>query len=104
MTDHLSGIKNHLDKNMKIVEELFESRKTLRKSDKELILSVLRSARQDIGSNAEFIANSFNEQMDKTVTKAKRKIEFFMQHQMNGNVRIGMEFLRWNYLVNIISF
>jgi len=79
-TDHLSGIKHHLDKNIKIVEELFESRKTLRKFDKELILSVLRSARQDIGSNAEFIINSFNEQMDKIVTEAKGEVESFMQH------------------------
>lgn len=64
------------------MEELFESRKTLRKSDKDMIMAALYSARQNIGSNAEFIVDSFNEQMDKTVTEAKGKIESFMQHQV----------------------
>lgn len=82
-TDHLSGIKNSLDDSIKAVEELFENRKTLRKSDKELIMSALRSARQDIDSNAEFIVDSFNEQMDKTVTEAKGEIESFMQQQVH---------------------
>lgn len=81
-TDHLSGIKDNLDKNIKIIEELFESRKTLKKSDKEMILSAFYSVKQNIGSNAEFIVDSFNEQMDKTVTEAKGEIESFMQHQV----------------------
>ena len=81
-TDHLSDIKSNLDKNIKVVEEILETRKTLRKSDKELILSALRSARMDVDSNAEFIVDSFNEQMDKTVTEAKGEIESFMQQQV----------------------
>lgn len=81
-SDHLSGIKNNLDKNIKTVEEVLETRKTLRKSDKKAILSVLYSARQNVGSNANFIIDSFNEQMDKTVTEAKGEIEAFVQHQV----------------------
>lgn len=82
-SDHLSGIKNNLDENIKAVEEILETRKTLRKSDREAILSALYSARQDIGSNTNFVVDSFNEQMDKTVTEAKGEIESFMQQQVH---------------------
>lgn len=81
-SDHLSGIKDNLDENIKTVKEILETRKTLRKSDREAILSAFYSARQNIDSNANFIVNSFNEQMDKTVTEAKGEIESFMQHQV----------------------
>lgn len=81
-SDHLSGIKNNLDENIKTVEEILETRKTLRKSDKEAILSALYSAKQNVDSNANFVVDSFNEQMDKTVTEAKGEIESFMQHQV----------------------
>ena len=86
-SDHLSGIKDNLDENIKAVEEILETRKTLRKSDREAILSALYSARQNIGSNANFVVDSFNEQMDKTVTEAKGEIESFMQHQIRSAAR-----------------
>ncbi len=40
--------------------------------------------KSDIGSNIEFIADQFNEQMDKTVMEAKGEIESFCQNKINS--------------------
>ena len=65
------------------VAELFSSKKTLTKADKENILKKLNMLNSDIGSNIGFIADRFNEQMDKTVMEAKGEIESFCQNKIN---------------------
>lgn len=66
------------------ISELFSSKKTLTKADKEKILSKLNSLSYDISSNIGFIADQFNEQMDKTVMEAKGEIESFCQNKINA--------------------
>ena len=66
------------------VVELFSSKKTLTKADKENILEKLNMLNYDIGSNIGFIADQFNEQMDKTVMEAKGEIESFCQNKINA--------------------
>lgn len=66
------------------VAELFSSKKTLTKADKENILKKLNMLNSDIGSNIGFIADRFNEQMDKTVMEAKGEIESFCQNKINA--------------------
>jgi len=66
------------------VAELFSSKKALTKTDKENILKKLNMLKSDIGSNIEFIADQFNEQMDKTVMEAKGEIESFCQNKINS--------------------
>lgn len=65
------------------VAELFSSKKTLTKADKEIILKKLNMLNSDIGSNIGFIVDQFNEQMDKTVMEAKGEIESFCQNKIN---------------------
>ena len=38
----------------------------------------------DIGCNMDFIADQFNEQMDKTIMEAKGEIESFCQNKINS--------------------
>lgn len=38
----------------------------------------------DIGCNAEYVLDSFGEQMEKTVKEARGEIEAFMQSKMNS--------------------
>nr|DAZ57115.1 MAG TPA: hypothetical protein [Caudoviricetes sp.] len=57
---------------------------TLTKADKENILKKLNMLNSDIGCNMDFIADSFNEQMDKTVMEAKGEIESFCQNKINA--------------------
>lgn len=66
------------------VAELFSSKKTLTKADKENILKKLNMLDSDIGSNIGFIVDQFNEQMDKTVMEAKGEIESFCQNKINA--------------------
>lgn len=68
---------------IKDVMELFSQKKALTKADKDAILNKLHHLNMDIGCNMDFIADQFNEQMDKTVMEAKGEIESFMQNKVN---------------------
>lgn len=69
---------------MQEVRELFNQKKNLTKKDREQVLSKLNSLSMDIGSNIDFIAEQFNEQIDKTVMEAKGEIEAFCQNKVNS--------------------
>lgn len=81
-SSQLSGVQNDLKAAIKEVKDILENRKTLRKSDKETILNALYKAQANVGCNAEYVLDSFNEQMDKTMTEAKGEIESFIQNQV----------------------
>lgn len=66
------------------VADLFDKKKTLTKADKQEILKKLSKLSMDIGCNMDFIADQFNEQMDKTVMEAKGEIESFCQNKINS--------------------
>lgn len=69
---------------IKEVAELFNQKKTLTKADKETVMAKLSKLSQNIGCNMDFIADQFNEQMDKTVMEAKGEIEAFCQNKVNS--------------------
>lgn len=69
---------------IKEVAELFSQKKALTKADKESVMKKLNKLSMDIGCNMDFIADSFNEQMDKTVMEAKGEIESFCQNKINA--------------------
>lgn len=69
---------------IKEVTELFNQKKSLTKADKDVILNKLHHLNMDIGCNMDFIADQFNNQMDKTVMEAKGEIESFMQNKVNS--------------------
>lgn len=66
------------------VTDLFSQKKALTKADKEAVISKLRKLSMDIGCNLDFIADQFNEQIDKTVMEAKGEIESFCQNKINA--------------------
>lgn len=66
------------------VADLFTQKKSLTKSDKEAIMSKLSKLSMELGCNMDFIADQFNEQMDKTVMEAKGEIESFCQNKINA--------------------
>lgn len=82
--DQLSDVKSSIKNAYDIAEELFSSKKTLNKADKQKILDVLAKANRDIGCNAEYALDCFNEQMEKSVTEARGEIEAFMQNQIQN--------------------
>lgn len=66
------------------LENLFGQKKSFTKADKEEILRKLNQISANIGSNAKFIADQFNEQMDKTVREAKGEVEAFCQNKITS--------------------
>lgn len=66
------------------VTDLFSQKKALTKADKESVISKLRKLSMNLGCNLDFIADQFNEQMDKTVMEAKGEIESFCQNKINA--------------------
>ena len=90
------------------VAELFSTKKTFTKADKENILLKLNKLNSDIGSNIGFVADCFNEQMDKTVMEAKGEIETFCQNKVNAITSAALvehrdEFLKLENPVDIES-
>ena len=75
---------------IKDVAKMFEQKKNLTKADRQEILSKLSKLSMDIGCNMDFIADQFNEQMDKTVMEAKGEIEAFMQNKVNSIASAGL--------------
>lgn len=65
-------------------KKLFDTKKPLNKSEKENILSQLETIKREVNSNIPFIADSFNEQMDKTVLEAKGEFESFIQNKIDN--------------------
>ncbi len=66
------------------VSEMFENKKSLTKTDKQEILSVLNKIRSNIGTNVKFMAEQFDEQLDKSVNEAKGEVESFTQNRINS--------------------
>ncbi len=82
--DVLENVKHSLDASIKEMEQIISSKKTLNKSDKEKMLSVLKSAKMDVADNEMYIFDCFTEQVDNTVKEAKGEIEAFMQNKINS--------------------
>lgn len=78
--------KRVMDNSQQLIQDvanLFSQKKTLTKADKEHIMENLNKIYKDIGTNIDFVADQFNEQMDKTVKEAKGEIEAFCQNKIN---------------------
>lgn len=81
-SEQISGVQDELSLCIKEVSDIFEKKKTLTKAEREKIISVLQKAKNNVGCNAQYVYNCFNEQMDKTVKEAKGEIESFMQNKI----------------------
>lgn len=72
------------DKLISDLQNIFTSKKTLSKADKENILKMLYQVKMNIDENASFVFDQFNEHMDQAVNEAKSEIEAFAQAKMNS--------------------
>lgn len=111
-TDEFKGkTKEAMNESQQLIQDvtdLFSQKKALTKADKEAIISKLRKLSMDLGCNLDFIADQFNEQMDKTVMEAKGEIESFCQNKINAIANAALvehkdEILKLENLVDIES-
>lgn len=80
---NMKELEHDLKMSMQKATEILTSGKAPNKGERELILSTINSLMKQISSNLPFVAQQFNEQMDKTVTEAKKEIERFMINKAN---------------------
>lgn len=65
------------------VMELF-NKKSLTKADREDVQKKLSYISRSVGCNIDFMAEMFNEQMDRTIMEAKGEVEAFCQNKINS--------------------
>lgn len=80
----ISEVNSRIDEGVKKAEQLIESRKgkSFRKSDVEEILSLLRMVQREVGANAPFMIDQFQEAAERVVTAAKKEVDNFVTHTM----------------------
>lgn len=80
MNERMSDAKEFYDE----VKELFITKKSIGKGDREMILRRLANVTQGMESSSKFIFDQFQNQIDKTITEAKGEIEAFAQNKINA--------------------
>ena len=66
------------------IREMFDTKKSIGKGDREEIIKRLDKIYADINQNVTFIHKQFNEQVDKTITEAKGEIEAFCENKLHS--------------------
>lgn len=66
------------------------AKKAINNADRDFIRSALAAVRMELGSNAPFVHEQFDEAMDKTVHEAKGEVEAFIQTKIH---RAGLDAL-----------
>ena len=100
--NELSTSMQKLAKDFKEIEkdavDILENKRTLSKSDREIILKAFSKVYRKLTDEMPFIYSQFNEQMDKTVTEAKAEIECHIQARKDDlaalamkNIAVGIE-------------
>lgn len=86
--EKMYNIANEMQKIVKDTVELLETKKNLNKTDRDIMLRQLEGLVMNIKNNMPFIAESFGDQMEKTVEEAKNQIN---THYQNIIVKTGMD-------------
>ena len=73
------------------INDILSSKKAMTKSDKESIQSGLRRINQQLNSNIPYLADCFDEQIEKSVSHSKAEVEAYVQNKINT---LGLKALR----------
>lgn len=86
--EKMENIATEMTRIVKDTVELLETKKNLNKTDRDIMLRQLEGLVMNIKNNMPFIAESFGDQMEKTVEEAKNQIN---THYQNIIVKTGMD-------------
>ena len=81
--DHLKSVNTKALHLMHTVKEIFDTKKTFTKKDKEEVMSLLTQLYNEVQPNEEYMVTAYQEQMNKTCTEAKAEIEAFFNNKIN---------------------
>jgi len=82
--DDIQKVGKKIESAIQKAEEIYNRKGNINKSDRNQVVSLLRSIAQDINSNMPFVHSQFNEAMDKTVAEAKGEIEAFVTNKITS--------------------
>jgi len=80
----IQGGAESIDRTITSIADLFNSKKSFSKADKDSVLNMLANIQRSYKDRVPFLYSSFNEQMDKTVLEAKGEVESFIQNKISG--------------------
>lgn len=84
----LNQVLGNAAKSAKQADELLSSSKPMNKEQRQEIKNMLYKIHQDIASYMKFVNDSFNKQMDATITEAKGEVEAFVENKVRS---LGLE-------------
>jgi len=84
----ITQVLGNAAKAAKAAETFLSSSKPTTKAQREEVKNALYKIHQDITSNMKFVNDSFNKQMDQTVTEAKGEVEAFIENKVRS---LGIE-------------
>jgi len=90
--DEINAVMADTNSTIEKVKAIMEQ-KTISKTALKEVVSVLEKIQRDVNSNMPFIAKSFNEHLDKSVSSAKIEMEAFVENKIRS---AGLEALRNN--------
>lgn len=97
----LQHIADYVTKTIKHTEEAFAVKGTVKKKDRENIVSELKMLRQKIISDLPFVYDMFNEEAEKTILEAKGEIDASIEHKIRS---LGIEVLSARQAISDVSF
>ncbi|NQT03561.1 MAG: hypothetical protein HQ580_16150 [Planctomycetes bacterium] len=87
----MQKVGNKVSSAIKKAEALLNIKGSIKKADRQEIVSLLNSIAQDINLNMPFVQTQFNKAMDKTVSEMKGEIEAFVTNKITS---LGIEAMR----------
>jgi hypothetical protein len=80
--EHMQEQAERLDSLVARVDELSKKKGTINKKEINEVKKLVDKAHQDLNDNTHYIANCWNEQLEKTTTEAKGEIEGFVDNKV----------------------
>jgi F0F1-type ATP synthase membrane subunit b/b' len=72
----------------KMVEGIFQTKKSIGEKDREIIMSEIQQCRQHVEKNLPFVLEQFEEHLEKQVDAAKNEIDAFLKQR---TMQLGMQ-------------
>lgn len=83
----------------KQVSEILNQKGTVKKTDKEAVISLVNKIAQDIGSNFKFQEECVKESIERSVVEAKAEIDYHINHAVT---RLGIDALKSPEAIKLI--
>lgn len=82
--EDITEVNDKISELIEEVQSIIENKKPINKSDKEKLSNGLYRIQQQLNANMPFVAQCFDEQMEKSVAHSKAEVEAYIAHKINS--------------------